>query len=98
MRDPDPDGLLEPRWLYSTVMSDISNLFYLQVIIAMVSIDGVIGAFAFTMAVPPSLIGNRIGAFEIREPTLRNVDKVKKYRYLKNGEMYSDSSSGHLDP
>jgi len=70
-------------------MSDISKIFYLEVIDATFSIDGVIGAFAFTMAVPLIIIGNGLGAFVVREMTLRNVDKIKNYRYLKNGAMYS---------
>jgi hypothetical protein len=70
-------------------MSDISKVFYLEVIDATFSIDGVIGAFAFTMSVPLILIGNGIGAFVVRELTIRNVDNIKKYRYLKNGAMYS---------
>jgi hypothetical protein len=70
-------------------MSDISKIFYLEVIDATFSIDGVIGAFAFTMAVPLIIIGNGLGAFVVREMTVRNVDKIKKYRYLKNGAMYS---------
>ena len=28
-------------------------------------------------------------AFVVRELTVRNVDNIKKYRYLKNGAMYS---------
>ena len=70
-------------------MSDVSKIFYLEVIDATFSIDGVIGAFAFTMSVPLILIGNGIGAFIVRELTLRNVENIKKYRYLKNGAMYS---------
>jgi hypothetical protein len=70
-------------------MSDVSKIFYLEVIDATFSIDGVIGAFAFTMAVPLILIGNGIGAFVVRELTIRNIDTIKKYRYLKNGAMYS---------
>ena len=79
----------EEKMLHSSDMSDLSKIFYLEVIDATFSIDGVIGAFAFTMAVPLILIGNGIGAFVVRELTLRNVDKIKKYRYLKNGAMYS---------
>jgi hypothetical protein len=79
----------EHRMLHSSDMSDLSKVFYLEVIDATFSIDGVIGAFAFTMAVPLILIGNGIGAFVVRELTLRNVDTIKKYRYLKNGAMYS---------
>jgi uncharacterized protein len=70
-------------------MSDMSKIFYLEVIDATFSIDGVIGAFAFTMAVPLIIIGNGLGAFVVREMTLRNVDKIKRYPYLKNGAMYS---------
>ena len=79
----------EEKMLHSSDMSDMSKIFYLEVIDATFSIDGVIGAFAFTMAVPLILIGNGIGAFVVRELTLRNVDKIKKYLYLKNGAMYS---------
>jgi hypothetical protein len=79
----------EEKMLHSSGMSDISKIFYLEVIDATFSIDGVIGAFAFTMAVPLILIGNGIGAFVVRELTLRNVDTIRKYRYLKNGAMYS---------
>jgi hypothetical protein len=79
----------EEKMLHSSGMSDISKIFYLEVIDATFSIDWVIGAFAFTMAVPLILIGNGIGAFVVRELTIRNVDNIKKYRYLKNGAMYS---------
>jgi hypothetical protein len=81
--------LAEHRMLHSSDMSDVSKIFYLEVIDATFSIDGVIGAFAFTMAVPLILLGNGIGAVVVRELTLRNVDNIKKYRYLKNGAMYS---------
>jgi uncharacterized protein len=79
----------EEKMLHSSDMSDMSKIFYLEVIDATFSIDGVIGAFAFTMAVPLILIGNGIGAFVVRELTLRNVDRIKRYLYLKNGAMYS---------
>jgi hypothetical protein len=81
--------LAEEKMLHSSGMSDISKIFYLEVIDATFSIDGVIGAFAFTMAVPLILIGNGIGAFVVRELTIRNIDNIRKYRYLKNGAMYS---------
>jgi len=80
--------LAEQKMLHGD-MSDVSKIFYLEVIDATFSIDGVIGAFAFTMAVPLILIGNGIGAFIVRELTIRNVDNIKKYLYLKNGAMYS---------
>ena len=53
------------------------------------SIDGVLGAFAFTLSVPLILIGNGIGAIIVRQVTVGNIDRIKKYKYLKNGAMYS---------
>jgi uncharacterized protein len=70
-------------------MSDISKIMYLEVIDATFSIDGVLGAFAFTMSVPLILIGNGLGAIVVRKMTVANIENVKKYKYLKNGAMYS---------
>jgi len=70
-------------------MSDISKIFYLEVIDATFSIDGVLGAFAFTLSVPLILIGNGIGAIVVRQITIGNIDRIKKYIFLKNGAMYS---------
>lgn len=70
-------------------LSDISKILYLEVIDTTFSIDGVLGAFAFTFSVPLILIGNGIGAFILREVTVSNVERIKKYAYLKNGAMYS---------
>ena len=70
-------------------MGDLSKLLYLEVIDATFSIDGVVGAFAFTLFVPLILIGNGIGAFVVREITIRNIESIKKYAFLKNGAMYS---------
>lgn len=75
-------------------MSDISKLLYLEVIDASFSIDGVLGAFAFTLAVPLILIGNGIGAVVLRQITVSNIDTIKKYKYLKNGAMYSIAALG----
>jgi len=50
---------------------------YLEVIDATFSIDGVIGAFAFTMSVPLILIGNGIGALVVREITIGNIERIK---------------------
>lgn len=77
-------GLLKGR-----MQSDISKLFYLEAIDASFSIDGVLGAFAFTLSVPLILLGNGIGAFVVREVTIRSIAKIKRYIYLKNGAMYS---------
>ncbi len=77
-------------------MSDMSKILYLEVIDATFSIDGVIGAFAFTMSVPLILLGNGIGAFVVRELTIHNIERVKKYKYLKNGAMYSIFALGTI--
>lgn len=69
--------------------SDISKILYLEVIDATFSIDGVLGAFAFTLSVPLILLGNGIGAFVVREFTIGNIERIKHYRFLKNGAMYS---------
>jgi hypothetical protein len=70
-------------------MSDLSKILYLEVIDTTFSIDGVIGAFAFTLSVPLILIGNGLGAIVVRQLTVGNIDRIKKYAYLKNGAMYS---------
>lgn len=70
-------------------LSDAAKIVYLEVIDATFSIDGVVGAFAFTLSVPLILIGNGIGAVVVRQLTIYNVEKIKKYVYLKNGAMYS---------
>ena len=79
----------QERKMVSGDLSDVSKIFYLEIIDATFSIDGVLGAFAFTMAVPLIIIGSGLGAFIVREMTIRNVDSIKKYCYLKNGAMYS---------
>ncbi|AKM82586.1 TPA: DUF475 domain-containing protein [Candidatus Berkelbacteria bacterium] len=70
-------------------LSDISKIFYLEVIDATFSIDGVLGAFAFTLSVPLILIGNGLGAYVVRQFTIGNIERIKKYVFLKNGAMYS---------
>ncbi|VVB52002.1 Uncharacterised protein [uncultured archaeon] len=81
--------LHEKELIGGSSMSDWSKILYLEVIDATFSIDGVVGAFAFTLSVPLILIGNGIGAFVVRELTVSNIDRVKRYIYLKNGAMYS---------
>jgi len=70
-------------------MSDWSKIMYLEVIDATFSIDGVLGAFAFTFAIPLILIGNGIGALAVRHLTVTNIENIKRYKYMKNGAMYS---------
>lgn len=69
--------------------SDLSKILYLEVIDATFSIDGVVGAFAFTLSVPLILLGNGLGALVLRQLTIGNIDRIKRYRYIKNGAMYS---------
>ncbi len=75
--------------LLSGGMSDLSKIAYLEVLDATFSIDGVIGAFAFTFFVPLILLGNGLGALILRKLTVSNIERIKTYRYLKNGAMYS---------
>lgn len=75
--------------LLNSHVSDVGKLLYLEVLDASFSIDGVLGAFAFTLAVPLILIGNGLGAFVVRQLTIGNIERIKRYRYLKNGAMYS---------
>ncbi|MCZ7357416.1 MAG: DUF475 domain-containing protein [Candidatus Methanoperedens sp.] len=79
----------EQELMGGTSMSDLSKILYLEVIDATFSIDGVVGAFAFTLSVPLILIGNGMGAYVVRQLTVSNIERVKRYIYLKNGAMYS---------
>jgi uncharacterized protein len=73
----------------STNLSDMSKFIYLEVLDASFSFDGVIGAFAFTINLLLILIGIGIGAVVVRQLTIKGIDQVAKYRYLKNGAMTS---------
>ncbi|KKP79617.1 MAG: hypothetical protein UR81_C0043G0004, partial [Candidatus Levybacteria bacterium GW2011_GWB1_35_5] len=79
----------QEKSLMSSGKSDIAKIFYLEAIDATFSIDGVLGAFAFTLVVPLILLGNGLGAIVVRQVTISNIDRIKKYIYLKNGAMYS---------
>ncbi|MCC2631803.1 MAG: hypothetical protein K0S20_502 [Patescibacteria group bacterium] len=79
----------EEEKLTTTKLSDRSKILYLEVIDGVFSIDGVLGAFAFTLSVPLIILGNGIGALVVRQLTIGNIDRIKKYVFLKNGAMYS---------
>jgi len=81
--------MAEKKLLTKGSLSDISKIFYLEVIDATFSIDGVLGAFAFTLSVPLILAGNGLGAVVLRQLTVGNIDRIKSYIFLKNGAMYS---------
>ncbi len=75
--------------LKTSPASDWSKVLFLEVIDLSFSIDGVLGAFAFTLSVPLILLGNGIGAIVVRQLTIAGVDRIRHYAYLKNGAMYS---------
>jgi hypothetical protein len=77
-------------------LSDLSKLLYLEIIDLTFSIDGVLGAFAFTLSVPIILLGNGLGAVVVRQITIGNIEKIKRYIYLKNGAMYSILALGSV--
>lgn len=79
----------QEKKLLSGGMSDFAKIAYLEVLDASFSIDGVVGAFAFTFAIPLILVGNGFGAIILRQLTISNIERIKKYKYLKNGAMYS---------
>ena len=47
------------------------------------------GPSPFTLSVPIILVGNGLGAIVVRQITVGNIENIKKYRFLKNGAMYS---------
>ncbi len=79
----------QEKKLLGGAQSDLSKLLFLEIIDATFSVDGVLGAFAFTLSVPLILIGNGLGALLVRQLTISNIERIKKYVYLKNGAMYS---------
>lgn len=79
----------QEKKLLSQKMTDWSKILYLEIIDLTFSIDGVLGAFAFTLSVPLILLGNGVGALVVRQLTVGNIERVKKYTFLKNGAMYS---------
>lgn len=79
----------QEKKLLGSAQSDLSKLFFLEIIDTTFSIDGVLGAFAFTLSIPLILIGNGIGALIVRKITISNIERIKKYVFLKNGAMYS---------
>ena len=79
----------QEKRLMSGNMSDVAKIAYLEVLDSTFSIDGVIGAFAFTFLVPLILVGNGLGALVLRKLTVSNIERIKRYKYLKNGAMYS---------
>ena len=73
----------QEKKLLGSGMSDISKIAYLEALDSTFSIDGVIGAFAFTFSVPLILLGNGLGALVLRKLTVSNIDKIKNIDILK---------------
>ncbi len=86
----------EKELVHNKGMSDFAKILYLELIDTTFSIDGVLGAFAFTMSVPLIILGNGLGAFVVRYFTIHGLKTIKKYRYLKNGAMYSILALGAI--
>lgn len=79
----------EEAKLTSSHVGALSKILFLEVLDASFSIDGVIGAFAFTLSVPLIILGNGLGAYIVREFTVKGINFITKFAYLKNGAMYS---------
>ena len=75
--------------LLSEHVGALSKILYLEILDATFSIDGVVGAFAFTIFIPLIFLGNGLGAYIVRELTVRGTAVISKFVYLKNGAMYS---------
>jgi len=82
--------------LFNPNLSAWSKILYLEILDASFSLDGVIGAFAFTISVPLIILGNGLGALIVREFTVRGINLISKLIYLKNGAMYSIGMLGGL--
>jgi hypothetical protein len=67
--------------LMSGNLSDMSKILYLEIIDTTFSIDGVLGAFAFTLSVPIIILGSGLGAVIVRQITVGNIGRIKRYRF-----------------
>jgi len=66
-----------------------AKIIYVEVLDSVFSVEGVLGAFAFTFYVPFILIGNGIGAIIVRQVTARHGKRIREMAYLKHGAMYA---------
>ena len=79
----------EANIIAGSSLGDLSKFVYLEVLDSTFSFDGVIGAFAFTVNLLLIFIGLGIGALVMRELTIKGIDTISKYKYLKNGALTS---------
>lgn len=86
----------EEESLIMSSASAISKILFLEILDASFSIDGVIGAFAFTLSIPLIILGNGLGAIIVRQFTIHGTKYLTQFAYLKNGAMYSVGSLGFL--
>ncbi len=79
----------ENKLIHKSGLGDFSKFIYLNFLDATFSFDGVIGAFAFTINLLLIVIGLGIGAWIVRALTIKGMNLVVRYRFLKNGAMTS---------
>lgn len=77
----------EEEKMMKSNLSDVSKFMYLEVLDATFSFDGVVGAFAFTTNLLYIFLGLGIGALVLRQLTIIGIDRITKYKWLKNGAM-----------
>ncbi|WP_332060489.1 DUF475 domain-containing protein [Bartonella sp. CB74] len=77
--------------LSAVTKGGLGSFFYLEVLDASFSFDGVIGAFAFSHNLFIIAIGLGIGAFYVRSMTIILVESetLLHYRYLEHGAFYA---------
>ena len=74
-------------------LSDLSKILYLEIIDATFSIDGVLGAFAFTLSVPLIIVGNGLGAVIVRQITVGNIERIRTCATSRTARCTRSSSS-----
>ena len=79
----------EEKKMEQSGRKDWARLLFLIVLDASFSIDGVLGAFAFTTNILLIFLGNGLGAVVVLWATFKWVEGVAKYKWLKNGAMTS---------
>ena len=73
------------------IKASIAGFFYLEILDASFSFDGVIGAFVLSNYLPVIALGLGIGAFFVRSMTIHLVEAgtLSEYRYLEHGAFYA---------
>ena len=73
------------------IKAGIAGFFYIEILDASFSFDGVIGAFVLTTYLPVIMLGLGAGAFFVRSFTIHLVEAgtLSEYRYLEHGAFYA---------